>query len=153
MSLRSIEEHLAAILATVHPTPVVEVPLADALGHTLAEPVRSRVDLPGFTNSAMDGYAVRASDCSGASEETPLELPVDGDIAAGETRELVLIPGRCWRIMTGAPLPAGPMWKTLAPTTSSRSRQSAKTPSSPPTMKTPFRSRICWLEPLMVASR
>ena len=52
MSLRSIEEHLAAILATVHPTPVVEVPLADALGHTLAEPVRSRVDLPGFTNSA-----------------------------------------------------------------------------------------------------
>ena len=107
MSLRSIEEHLAAILATVHPTPVVEVPLADALGRTLAEPVRSRVDLPGFTNSAMDGYAVRASDCSGASEETPVELPVDGDIAAGETRELVLIPGRCWRIMTGAPLPAG----------------------------------------------
>ncbi|KAB7743669.1 molybdopterin molybdenumtransferase MoeA [Nostocoides sp. F2B08] len=105
--MRSIEEHLAAVLATVHPTPVVELPLVDALGCTLAEPVRSRVDLPGFTNSAMDGYAVRASDCAGASEETPVELPVEGDIAAGDTRDLELTPGRCWRIMTGAPMPAG----------------------------------------------
>lgn len=107
MSLRSIEEHLAAVLATVHPTPVVETAVEDALGCTLAEPVHSRVDLPGFTNSAMDGYAVRAADCAGASEDAPVGLPVDGDIAAGDTRELVLTPGRCWRIMTGAPLPAG----------------------------------------------
>ena len=107
MSLRSIEEHLAAVLATVHPTPVVDVPVADALGCTLAEAVRARVDLPGFTNSAMDGYAVRASDCAGASEEAPVGLPVEGDIAAGDTRELALTPGRCWRIMTGAPLPTG----------------------------------------------
>ncbi|MGA8046517.1 MAG: gephyrin-like molybdotransferase Glp [Dermatophilaceae bacterium] len=107
MSLRSIEEHLAAVLATIRPTPTVQVAIADALGCTLAEPVRSRVDLPGFTNSAMDGYAVRASDCVGASEDTPVELSVEGDIAAGETRELALTPGRCWRIMTGAPLPYG----------------------------------------------
>jgi molybdopterin molybdotransferase len=107
MTLRSIEEHLAAVLATIRPTPIVQVAIADALGCTLAGPVRSRVDLPGFTNSAMDGYAVRASDCAGATEDNPVDLPVDGDIAAGDTREHVLTAGRCWRIMTGAPMPAG----------------------------------------------
>lgn len=107
MTLRSIEDHLAAILDTVRPTPAVELALGDALGRTLAEPVRSAVDLPGFTNSAMDGYAVLASDCEGATAATPVLLPVDGDVAAGDTRRLTLEPGRCWRIMTGAPLPDG----------------------------------------------
>ena len=107
MTLRSIEEHLGAILATLRPTQVTEVPLGEALGRTLAEPVRSAVDLPGFTNSAMDGYAVLASDCALATAAAPVVLPVDGDIAAGETRMLTLEPGRCWRIMTGAPLPDG----------------------------------------------
>lgn len=107
MSLRSIEEHLGAILDTVRPTPAVDLALGDALGRTLAEPVRSAVDLPGFTNSAMDGYAVVAADCAGATAQTPVELAVLGDIAAGDTRSLSLESGRCWRIMTGAPLPDG----------------------------------------------
>lgn len=107
MTLRSIEEHLGAILATLRPTQVTETSLGEALGRTLAEPVRSAVDLPGFTNSAMDGYAVRAADCAGASAQTPVVLPVLGDIAAGDTRRLTLDLGHCWRIMTGAPLPDG----------------------------------------------
>lgn len=107
MSLRTIDEHLAAILATVRPTRVVELGLREALGCTLGEPVHAAVDLPGFTNSAMDGYAVRASDCIGASPDAPVRLPVNGDIAAGDTRALSLEPGTCWRIMTGAPLPVG----------------------------------------------
>src|SRR5690606_33791637 len=107
MSLRSVEDHLAAILATVSPTPVVELGLPEALGCTLAEPVVSAVDLPGFTNSAMDGYAVRAADGAGASASAPVSLPVSGDIPAGDTRALTLEPGSCWRIMTGAPLPEG----------------------------------------------
>lgn len=107
MTLRTIEEHLDAILATIRATEVGEVALADGLGRTLAAPVRARVDLPGFTNSAMDGYAVRAADCAGASQAAPVELPVCGDIAAGETRHLSLEPGTTWRIMTGAPLPEG----------------------------------------------
>lgn len=106
MTLRSIDEHLAAILATVRATPVEPVPIEDALGRVLAEPVSAAVDLPGFTNSAMDGYAVRAADCAGARPEQPVELPVSGDIAAGDTREHVLEAGSCWRIMTGAALPA-----------------------------------------------
>lgn len=107
MSLRTIEEHLGAILAAIRATDVVEVSLAEALGRTLAAPAAARVDLPGFTNSAMDGYAVRAADCAGASSTAPVELPVAGDIAAGDTRTLTLKPGTTWRIMTGAPLPEG----------------------------------------------
>ena len=107
MTLRTIEEHLGAILATVRPTAVTGLGLREALGCTLAEPVRAAVDLPGFTNSAMDGYAVLAADCAGASPSAPVQLPVAGDIRAGETRPLTLEPGSCWRIMTGAPMPAG----------------------------------------------
>jgi molybdopterin molybdotransferase len=107
MTLRTIEDHLAAILATVRPTAAADVPLGEALGLTLAAPVVAAVDLPGFTNSAMDGYAVRALDCTGASAQAPVTLPVVGDIAAGDTRALQLEPGSCWRIMTGAPLPEG----------------------------------------------
>jgi len=107
MSLRTIEEHLAAILATLRPTDVIEVTLVEALGRTLAQPAVAQVDLPGFANSAMDGYAVRAEDCAGASESAPVELPVVGDIPAGDTRSLRLEPGTTWRIMTGAPLPEG----------------------------------------------
>lgn len=107
MILRTIEEHLCGILETVRPTDVREVSLTDALGRTLAAPATARVDLPGFTNSAMDGYAVRAVDCDGASQGAPVELPVAGDIAAGETRPITLEPGTTWRIMTGAPLPKG----------------------------------------------
>lgn len=107
MTLSSIEEHLAAILATVAPTAETTVGVGSALGLTLAEPVASAVDLPGFTNSAMDGYAVLAADCAGASSSAPVTLPVAGDIPAGDTRSLTLEPGTCWRIMTGAPLPAG----------------------------------------------
>lgn len=107
MSLSSIENHLSAILATIEPTPPSAVAVGEALGLTLAEPVNSAVDLPGFTNSAMDGYAVRAADCAGASASTPVSLRVVGDIAAGDTRSLTLEPGTTWRIMTGAPLPDG----------------------------------------------
>ena len=81
--------------------------VADLLGLVTAEPVRSTVALPGFTNSAMDGYAVRAADLRGAAEQSPITLPVAGDVPAGDTRTLQLTPGTCWRIMTGAPLPAG----------------------------------------------
>lgn len=73
------------------------------LGLVTSEPVHSQVSLPPFTNSAMDGYAVRAADTAGA----PVTLPVSGDIPAGDTRELTLEPGTALRIMTGAPVPGG----------------------------------------------
>ena len=64
--LRSYEEALTLLLAQVRPVARHEqVPLADALGRVLAEPVVSRIDVPGWDNSAMDGYAVRSADLTG----------------------------------------------------------------------------------------
>jgi len=105
--LRPVRTHLEIILEALGPLPPVTRPLREALGLTLAADVASRTDLPAFTNSAMDGYAVRAQDLLGAGPASPVALPVDGDIAAGDTRWHVLAPGHAMRIMTGAPLPEG----------------------------------------------
>ncbi len=83
------------------------MPLADALGLVLAEDVVAPLSLPGFDNSAMDGYAVVADDVAAATPEQPVLLPVAEDIPAGRTDPLTLKPGTAHRIMTGAPLPAG----------------------------------------------
>ncbi|NIJ10268.1 molybdopterin molybdotransferase [Saccharomonospora amisosensis] len=103
----SVEEHRASIIELLGTRPAVELPLADCAGLVLAEDVRAGVSLPPFDNSAMDGYAVRAVDVAGASEETPVELPVAEDIPAGRTDVPTLPPGTAHRIMTGAPVPPG----------------------------------------------
>jgi molybdopterin molybdotransferase len=104
---RSVDEHLEAVLGRVRPLPPFEQPLMDALGLVLCEDVVSQVSLPGFDNSAMDGYAVRAEDLAGAGPEQPVTLPVTGEIAAGQSRPIVVTPGTAVRIMTGAPVPRG----------------------------------------------
>jgi molybdopterin molybdotransferase len=73
----------------------------------LAETVVSEVSLPAFPNSAMDGYAVVAADLAGASVDTPVLLPVVGEVVAGASDVPEISSGRCVRIMTGAPLPVG----------------------------------------------
>ena len=73
----------------------------------LADDVVAALALPGFDNSAMDGYAVVADDVATASPEQPVLLPVAEDIPAGRTDPLTLKPGTAHRIMTGAPVPAG----------------------------------------------
>ena len=103
----SVEEHLGRILQTVRQLPPTESGLLEAQGCVLAEDVTASVQLPGFTNSAMDGYAVHAADLEGATEDDPVVLPVVADIAAGNTNALTLGPGQTMRIMTGAPLPQG----------------------------------------------
>src|SRR5687767_11819928 len=105
--MRSVEDHLEAILDVIAPMPPVDLQLLDAHGCLLAEDVQADRDLPGFDNSAMDGYAVRLADVSGATEEFPAVLPVVDDIAAGQVGTQRVVAGRCARIMTGAPVPAG----------------------------------------------
>src|ERR1700730_10859286 len=87
--------------------PAVAVALTNAQGLVLADDVVAQLALPVFDNSAMDGYAVRAEDTSGATAEHPVVLPVAEDIPAGRTDELTLTPGTAHRIMTGAPVPNG----------------------------------------------
>ncbi len=102
-----VEEHLADVLAAIRPVDPVWVPLVHADGSVLAEQVTSTTPLPSFDNSAMDGYAVRAADLGGASADTPVTLPVRGEIAAGDTGDYRVEPGSCLQIMTGARLPEG----------------------------------------------
>ena len=103
----TVEEHLSRIVGTVRRLPPIGLNLLDAQGCVLAEDVTSEVPLPGFTNSAMDGYAVHAVDLATASEAVPVILPVVHDIPAGNTQALSLAPGQSMRIMTGAPIPHG----------------------------------------------
>jgi molybdopterin molybdotransferase len=101
----TVEEHFSRIAATVRRLPSIGLNLLDAQGCVLAQDVTSEVPLPGFTNSAMDGYAVHAADVAAASEDAPVTLPVVHDIPAGNTQALSLAPGQSMRIMTGAPMP------------------------------------------------
>jgi len=104
--LESVAGAQQRLLASLSPLGRESVALGDALGRVLAETLHAGRDLPGFDNSAMDGYAVRAVDIAAASSSLPVALPVVAESrAGGQATELT--PGRAIRIMTGAPLPAG----------------------------------------------
>jgi molybdopterin molybdotransferase len=106
-ALVSVEEHRERLLAAIHPLPAFDQPLMEALGLAAAEDVHASVALPGFDNSAMDGYAVAHADVATASQESPVHLPVVGEIGAGQASLLAVSPGTAVKIMTGAPVPAG----------------------------------------------
>ena len=103
----SPDDHLQRILDAIEPMGAYQQPLMDALGLACAEDVHARVSLPGFDNSAMDGYAVRFEDAAAATTDEPVVLPVVGEIGAGTARVFALAPGTAVKIMTGAPVPAG----------------------------------------------
>jgi molybdopterin molybdotransferase len=95
-------EALAHVLGRITPLPSRRVALPEALDAFAMRPVHAVVPLPGFDNSAMDGYAVRAADT-----RTQAALRVTGAIAAGGSEEAKLEPGCAIRIFTGAPMPPG----------------------------------------------
>jgi molybdopterin molybdotransferase len=103
----TVDQHAARIAALLAPAfagrATELVALESALGRVVAEDVPSPVDLPFFRNSQMDGFAVRAADIA----TVPVALEVSGDIPAGHTIPVVLVPGTAIRIMTGAPVPEG----------------------------------------------
>lgn len=102
-AVRPLPEARRDVLAAVPPLPVVAVGLNEAFGLVLAEPVVAPYDVPPFSNSAMDGYAVRAADV----QDAPVELEVVEDLPAGYVATSVVRPGTAIKIMTGAPLPDG----------------------------------------------
>ena len=103
----TVAEHLARVLDVVEPLSPLQLGLMDAHGCVLTEDVVAPAALPGFDNSAVDGYAVRLEDVRSASQANPVVLPVTGDVAAGPASPLRVQPGVCVRIMTGAMMPAG----------------------------------------------
>lgn len=104
--LLTVEEHRERVLAAVTTLPVETVPLAEAVGRTLAAPVLAAHDLPGFDNSSMDGFAVRFVDVEGADAGNPVTLRVVADLPAGSSDDPSFDAGEAVRIMTGAPVPA-----------------------------------------------
>ncbi|RDI31049.1 molybdotransferase-like divisome protein Glp [Lentzea flaviverrucosa] len=102
--MRSVDEQLARVIAAaVRPAPV-RVAISESQGLLCAEEVVAERALPGFDQAAVDGYAVRSVDVSGANA-SPVQLPVVGEIPAGSRQPRRLQPGQAVRIATGAPLP------------------------------------------------
>lgn len=101
----SVQEHRDRILGAITPLAPVESPLEDTLGRVLASDVAAAVDVPGFDNSAMDGYAVRHEDVVHATSSSPATLTVVADLPAGSAENPALGPGQTARIMTGAAVP------------------------------------------------
>ena len=103
MSLLPVAEAIARILTGVEPTETERVPLAQATGRVLAEPLASLRTQPPFPASAMDGYACRAADVAAL----PATLRQIGESIAGKGFDGSVGPGETVRIFTGAPVPEG----------------------------------------------
>lgn len=107
-ALLPVEEAKAIILAAVAPIERTEtVPLDEAGGRVLAAPVTALLDVPPFSRSIVDGYAVRAEETFAAGQSRPAVLPLAEVVHAGEMASAPLAPGRCVQVATGAPIPDG----------------------------------------------
>ena len=104
-----LEEAVSRLKNALTPIEETELcPVAEAAGRIAARDVYAPVNVPPFAKSAMDGYAVRAEDVIGATEEAPVELHVAGELFAGDWKEFsaVKMPSAV-RVMTGSPVPDG----------------------------------------------
>jgi molybdopterin molybdotransferase len=105
--LLALTDAFAAVSEAARRLPAESVPLADALGRVLAEPVASADDVPPFDNSAMDGYALRAADTASAEPAAPVRLRLVGESRAGAPARAEVGHGETVAISTGAVVPGG----------------------------------------------
>jgi molybdenum cofactor synthesis domain-containing protein len=104
----SLDEARRRLDAAVHPIERTErVGLEQAAGRVAASDVASPIDVPPFSRSAMDGYAVIAADLEGATAASPVALQLLDRIYTGQLSSAQIVPGACAEIATGAPLPPG----------------------------------------------
>ncbi len=103
----SVEDALDRVLAAVPVIGTESVELTAALDRVLAEPLTAERELPPWDNSSMDGYALRAVDTAAATADQPARLVMLGDVPAGAVASRSVGPGEAYRILTGAPMPAG----------------------------------------------
>lgn len=105
--MRSVGQHLNQCLNLISPLMPLDVLLPDAVGCVLAESITAEVDIPVVDQATIDGYAIYSGDILGASFNTPVVLPVCGEIRAGEINPVSLAAQTAYRIASGAPLPPG----------------------------------------------
>ncbi len=107
--LVTFEEAKLLIQQTLQPKPLgkEEVSLLDAHNRVLAEDVISELDIPPFSRSTVDGYAVKAADTFGADENQPVKLKICGFVSIGEPPKVTVGKGEAAEIVTGAPIPDG----------------------------------------------
>jgi len=101
--MRPLEEVRSQVLRSMRRLGTETVPFGESMDRVLAEDVIASHDVPHFANSAMDGFAVRATDVS----EPGAVLEVLEDVPAGQVASAAVGEGQAIRIMTGAPMPAG----------------------------------------------
>jgi molybdopterin molybdotransferase len=106
-SMISVEDARERVLSFFSRLEPERKAILDALGQVLAADIVAPFDIPPLDNTAMDGYAVRAADTAGATEESPRALRVVGDLAAGYVMARTVGVDEAVRIMTGAPMPPG----------------------------------------------
>lgn len=83
------------------------VPLDEACGRITAEDILSGEEVPSFSRSTMDGYALKAADTYGSGESMPAMLDIKGEILMGDRADCILKNGECIKISTGGMLPEG----------------------------------------------
>ncbi|MBA3523272.1 MAG: molybdopterin molybdotransferase MoeA [Geodermatophilaceae bacterium] len=105
--MRTVEEHIDLILASVPRPDSIELALLDAQGLLCAEEVVSEISLPSFDQTAVEGYAARNVDISTATTEDPAVLAVVGEADAGARSVQSIAAGMAVRVTPGAILPAG----------------------------------------------
>lgn len=103
----SYREALAKIAAEVGPLEPTNIPVEDCLHRSLSQAIQAPFDAPRFDNSAVDGYAVRASDLERAAPESPVDLPLSGKVQAGDAGNASFPAGSTVQVLTGAAIPAG----------------------------------------------
>jgi molybdopterin molybdotransferase len=116
--MRSIAEALASMLPAFSPLGEEEVHLTESAGRYVSRDVTARFDAPPFDNSAMDGFAVRASDVASAAPDTPVRLPVRGESRCSQART-----------SSACTSSSGPKWRSYRRATSFDSSATTSNPA------------------------
>ena len=105
--LTPLKDALEKLNSKIQINPTEEIEIKDALNRILADNIISKISIPPFDRSAMDGYAIKAEDSFGASPKNPKEIKLVGIIEIGEFSKFKIDRGEGIRISTGAPIPEG----------------------------------------------
>ncbi len=101
----SVSEALGRVISNITALPSETVPYTESYGRILAEDLTATNDVPLFTKSAMDGFAIRSEDSRGADGENRIAFKVMEEIPAGASSDYELGANEAFRIMTGAEVP------------------------------------------------